>query len=211
LDFLELIIYLFLIWFAGRDIQRNIVQCMIFVVHVKMGKSWTVLLAPHLWRYLGFFFFFLIFNFKNLDAAFCYSSWICQYVLLLLLFFFFLFIYQPDDLLSQKIQSLCPTITGNVCCSEAQFETLRSQVQQVRRLSGNKIEYMCTCLRSFLSVLFMFCRQFHFWSAVLHVWETFWICSVSLPVPRIRACLLTWLLRIRFAVPTVLVGFLKRF
>jgi hypothetical protein len=33
------------------------------------------------------FFFFLIFNFKNLDAAFCYSSWICQYVLLLLLFF----------------------------------------------------------------------------------------------------------------------------
>ena len=122
----------------------------------------------------------------------------------------FFFFYQPDDLLSQKIQSLCPTITGNVCCSEAQFETLRSQVQQVRRLSGNKIEYMCTCLRSFLSVWFMFCRQFHFWSAVQHVWETFWICSVNLPVPRIRACLLTWLLRIRFAIPTVLVGFTKR-
>lgn len=30
-----------------------------------------------------------------------------------------------------KIQSLCPTITGNVCCTEAQFETLRAQVQQV--------------------------------------------------------------------------------
>ena len=147
-----------------------------------------------------FFFFPFLFNFNNLDAAFCYISWICQYV----------FFYQPDDLLSQKIQSLCPTITGNVCCSEAQFETLRSQVQQVRRLSGNKIEYMCTCLRSFLSVWFMFCRQFHFWSAVQHVWETFWICSVSLPVPRIRACLLTWLLRIRFAIPTVLVGFTKR-
>lgn len=39
---------------------------------------------------------------------------------------------QPDDLLSSKIQSLCPTITGNVCCTEAQFDTLRAQVQQVR-------------------------------------------------------------------------------
>jgi len=64
-------------------------------------------------------FFFLI----KLVGAFC--------------FFFFFWIYyffvvsQPDDLLSQKIQSLCPTITGNVCCSEAQFDTLRSQVQQV--------------------------------------------------------------------------------
>ncbi|KAF9683241.1 hypothetical protein SADUNF_Sadunf05G0192200 [Salix dunnii] len=38
---------------------------------------------------------------------------------------------KPDDLFSQKIQSLCPTITGNVCCSEAQFDTLRSQVQQL--------------------------------------------------------------------------------
>jgi hypothetical protein len=37
---------------------------------------------------------------------------------------------QPDDLLSSKIQSLCPTITGNVCCTEAQFDTLRQQVQQ---------------------------------------------------------------------------------
>lgn len=41
-------------------------------------------------------------------------------------------ILQPDDLLSSKIQSLCPTITGNVCCTEAQFDTLRTQVQQVR-------------------------------------------------------------------------------
>lgn len=37
---------------------------------------------------------------------------------------------KPDDLLSSKIQSLCLTITGNVCCTEAQFETLRTQVQQ---------------------------------------------------------------------------------
>lgn len=41
---------------------------------------------------------------------------------------------QPDDLFSSKIQSLCPTITGNVCCTEAQFNVLRSQVQQVRNL-----------------------------------------------------------------------------
>ncbi|KAF2565665.1 hypothetical protein F2Q68_00027572 [Brassica cretica] len=37
---------------------------------------------------------------------------------------------KPDDLLSSKIQSLCPTITGDVCCTETQFDTLRSQVQQ---------------------------------------------------------------------------------
>uniref|UniRef100_A0A0A0KFZ4 Niemann-Pick C1 N-terminal domain-containing protein n=1 Tax=Cucumis sativus TaxID=3659 RepID=A0A0A0KFZ4_CUCSA len=42
---------------------------------------------------------------------------------------------KPDELFSAKIQSLCPTISGNVCCTEAQFETLRSQVQQVRLIS----------------------------------------------------------------------------
>nr|KYP62195.1 hypothetical protein KK1_016720 [Cajanus cajan] len=40
-----------------------------------------------------------------------------------------------NALLSSKIQSLCPTITGNVCCTEAQFDTLRTQVQQVNLLS----------------------------------------------------------------------------
>ncbi|KAJ6736524.1 NPC INTRACELLULAR CHOLESTEROL TRANSPORTER 1 [Salix viminalis] len=58
---------------------------------------------------------------------------------------------KPDDLLSQKIQSLCPTITGNVCCSEAQFDTLRSQVQQA-------IPFMVgcpACLRNFLN---LFCE-----------------------------------------------------
>ena len=42
---------------------------------------------------------------------------------------------QPDELFSERIQSLCPTITGNVCCTEYQFETLRAQVQQVRTFS----------------------------------------------------------------------------
>ncbi|XP_010539022.1 PREDICTED: Niemann-Pick C1 protein-like isoform X2 [Tarenaya hassleriana] len=55
---------------------------------------------------------------------------------------------KPDDLLSSKIQSLCPTITGNVCCTETQFDTLRSQVQQV-------IPFVVgcpACLRNFLNV-----------------------------------------------------------
>lgn len=38
---------------------------------------------------------------------------------------------QPDDLFSAKIQSLCPSVSGKVCCTEAQFDTLRQQVQQV--------------------------------------------------------------------------------
>lgn len=42
-----------------------------------------------------------------------------------------MFFLQPDKLLSSKIQSLCPTISGNICCNLEQFETLRSQVQQV--------------------------------------------------------------------------------
>jgi Niemann-Pick C1 protein len=39
---------------------------------------------------------------------------------------------QPDGLLSSKIQSLCPTINGDICCTLEQFETLHSQVQQVQ-------------------------------------------------------------------------------
>ncbi|KAL2499279.1 Patched family protein [Abeliophyllum distichum] len=58
---------------------------------------------------------------------------------------------KPDELLSTKIQSLCPTITGNVCCTEAQFETLRSQVQQaIPFLVGCP-----ACLRNFLN---LFCE-----------------------------------------------------
>ncbi|CAL1355342.1 unnamed protein product [Linum trigynum] len=58
---------------------------------------------------------------------------------------------KPDDLLSQKIQSLCPTITGNVCCTERQFDTLRSQVQQaIPFLVGCP-----ACLRNFLN---LFCE-----------------------------------------------------
>uniref|UniRef100_A0A803N5E1 SSD domain-containing protein n=1 Tax=Chenopodium quinoa TaxID=63459 RepID=A0A803N5E1_CHEQI len=52
---------------------------------------------------------------------------------------------KPDGLLSSKIQSLCPTITGNVCCTEKQFDTLRSQVQQVNNsLTVDAIEFYVT-------------------------------------------------------------------
>ncbi|KAL0361852.1 UNVERIFIED_CONTAM: NPC intracellular cholesterol transporter 1 [Sesamum radiatum] len=58
---------------------------------------------------------------------------------------------KPDELLSAKIQSLCPTITGNVCCTEAQFNTLRTQVQQaIPFLVGCP-----ACLRNFLN---LFCE-----------------------------------------------------
>ncbi|KAG6508389.1 hypothetical protein ZIOFF_033763 [Zingiber officinale] len=58
---------------------------------------------------------------------------------------------KPDELLSSKIQSLCPTITGNVCCTAEQFETLREQVQQaVPLLVGCP-----ACLRNFLN---LFCE-----------------------------------------------------
>ncbi|KAF8405540.1 hypothetical protein HHK36_010447 [Tetracentron sinense] len=51
----------------------------------------------------------------------------------------------PDELLSSKIQSLCPTISGNVCCTEAQFDTLRAQVQQVNNnLTVDGIDFYIT-------------------------------------------------------------------
>ncbi|CAH1435314.1 unnamed protein product [Lactuca virosa] len=58
---------------------------------------------------------------------------------------------KPDDLLSAKIQSLCPTISGNICCTEVQFDTLRTQVQQaIPFLVGCP-----ACLRNFLN---LFCE-----------------------------------------------------
>ncbi|KAM7479507.1 hypothetical protein LguiA_027720 [Lonicera macranthoides] len=58
---------------------------------------------------------------------------------------------KPDDLFSAKVQSLCPTISGNVCCTEAQFDTLRAQVQQaIPFLVGCP-----ACLRNFLN---LFCE-----------------------------------------------------
>ncbi|THG03038.1 hypothetical protein TEA_026255 [Camellia sinensis var. sinensis] len=58
---------------------------------------------------------------------------------------------KPDELFSARIQSLCPTISGNVCCTEAQFETLRAQVQQaIPFLVGCP-----ACLRNFLN---LFCE-----------------------------------------------------
>ncbi|XP_058098545.1 uncharacterized protein LOC131243314 isoform X2 [Magnolia sinica] len=54
---------------------------------------------------------------------------------------------KPNELLSSKIQSLCPTITGNVCCTSDQFDTLRGQVQQaIPFLVGCP-----ACLRNFLN------------------------------------------------------------
>ncbi|KAI8533267.1 hypothetical protein RHMOL_Rhmol11G0284500 [Rhododendron molle] len=59
---------------------------------------------------------------------------------------------RPDKLFSERVQSLCPTISGNVCCTEAQFETLRAQVQQaVPFLVGCP-----ACLRNFLN---LFCEM----------------------------------------------------
>lgn len=58
---------------------------------------------------------------------------------------------EPDSLLSAKIQSLCPTLTGNVCCTSEQFSILRTQVQQaVPFLVGCP-----ACLRNFLN---LFCE-----------------------------------------------------
>jgi hypothetical protein len=58
---------------------------------------------------------------------------------------------KPADLLSAKIQSLCPSLNGNVCCTEQQFDTLRVQVQQaVPILVGCP-----ACLRNFLN---LFCE-----------------------------------------------------
>lgn len=58
---------------------------------------------------------------------------------------------EPDSLLSAKIQSLCPTLTGNVCCTAEQFSILRTQVQQaVPFLVGCP-----ACLRNFLN---LFCE-----------------------------------------------------
>ncbi|XP_058753051.1 NPC intracellular sterol transporter 1-related protein 1-like isoform X2 [Vicia villosa] len=58
---------------------------------------------------------------------------------------------KPDDLFSAKIQTLCPSLNGNVCCTEQQFETLRTQSQQaVPILVGCP-----ACLRNFLN---LFCQ-----------------------------------------------------
>ncbi|OAY77489.1 Niemann-Pick C1 protein [Ananas comosus] len=55
---------------------------------------------------------------------------------------------KPDDLFSAKIQSLCPTISGNVCCTADQFDTLHENVQQaIPFLVGCP-----ACLRNFLNI-----------------------------------------------------------
>ncbi|KAG8065787.1 hypothetical protein GUJ93_ZPchr0004g40138 [Zizania palustris] len=60
--------------------------------------------------------------------------------------------FQPDTLFSTRIQSLCPTITGDVCCTVEQFDTLHQQVQQaIPFLVGCP-----ACLRNFLN---LFCEM----------------------------------------------------
>uniref|UniRef100_A0A0E0H4E3 SSD domain-containing protein n=1 Tax=Oryza nivara TaxID=4536 RepID=A0A0E0H4E3_ORYNI len=52
---------------------------------------------------------------------------------------------KPDTLFSARIQSLCPTITGDVCCTVDQFDTLHQQVQQVNNtMTVNGIDYYVT-------------------------------------------------------------------
>uniref|UniRef100_A0A6M2F8J8 SSD domain-containing protein n=1 Tax=Populus davidiana TaxID=266767 RepID=A0A6M2F8J8_9ROSI len=58
---------------------------------------------------------------------------------------------KPCDYFSAKIQSLCPAISGNVCCTETQFDTLRAQVQQAIPL----LVGCPACLRNFLN---LFCE-----------------------------------------------------
>uniref|UniRef100_A0A453CMN6 SSD domain-containing protein n=1 Tax=Aegilops tauschii subsp. strangulata TaxID=200361 RepID=A0A453CMN6_AEGTS len=52
---------------------------------------------------------------------------------------------KPDTLFSTRIQSLCPTITGDVCCTVDQFDTLHQQVQQVDNITTvDGIDYYIT-------------------------------------------------------------------
>jgi hypothetical protein len=53
--------------------------------------------------------------------------------------------FQPDTLFSSRVQSLCPTITGNVCCTVDQFDTLHQQVQQVNALIAEEVPGLCLC------------------------------------------------------------------
>lgn len=91
----------------------NTAQCMIFVVNAVMAK-FSIAPILHLPS-------------RSLNQQF---QFINQPNPILLLFTYYAFQFQPDDLFSAKIQSLCPSLNGNVCCSEQQFETLRAQVQQ---------------------------------------------------------------------------------
>ncbi|XP_058191781.1 NPC intracellular sterol transporter 1-related protein 1-like [Rhododendron vialii] len=59
---------------------------------------------------------------------------------------------RPDKLFSERVQSLCPTISGNVCCTEAQFETLRAQVQQA-------VPFLVGCLACLRNFLNLFCEM----------------------------------------------------
>eukprot|EP00850_Spirogloea_muscicola_P012084 SM000077S21558 [mRNA] locus=s77:255081:266054:+ [translate_table: standard] len=58
---------------------------------------------------------------------------------------------EPSSTLSRKVQSLCPGMTGSICCDSEQFDVLRDQVKQaVPFLTGCP-----ACLRNFLN---FFCQ-----------------------------------------------------
>eukprot|EP00898_Chlorokybus_atmophyticus_P005812 jgi/Chlat1/6231/Chrsp44S05762 len=53
----------------------------------------------------------------------------------------------PDEEFSKQVQGLCPTFTGDICCSKEQFDVLRNQVKQATAfLSGCP-----ACNRNFLN------------------------------------------------------------
>ena len=59
---------------------------------------------------------------------------------------------KPSKTFSSKIQSLCPTITGNVCCTSDQFDILRQQVQQA-------IPFLVGCPACLRNLLNLFCEM----------------------------------------------------
>lgn len=83
---------------------------------------------------------------------------------------------QPDDYFSAKIQSLCPAISGNVCCTETQFDTLRAQVQQVRPTLplSRLLHYR---MLFFYGFSFLFYSFFKDWSSLVQsIGQAFFFC-----------------------------------
>ncbi|XP_038977617.1 uncharacterized protein LOC113463358 [Phoenix dactylifera] len=62
---------------------------------------------------------------------------------------------KPDELLSLKIQSLCPTITGNVCCTADQFDTLPRASPASNSFSCGMPSMLEELFKSFLRALLL--------------------------------------------------------
>lgn len=69
--------------------------------------------------------------------------------------------FQPDTLFSSRIQSLCPTITGDVCCTVDQFDTLHQQVQQVNDLIAEEVHVAFDQAHQCCSIPFYLIGQMH--------------------------------------------------